>query len=114
MNLNIRYKKKRKISNALNERVREKMVFIIKHLEEDHPVHLVLSEEKDGEHAELSFHYQGHDIISKAIGQNLYEAIDNSIKHASRQLERYLDKTKHHKGDTSIRDLDQGLESNPE
>lgn len=108
MILNVRYKKKRKMSKALYERVEQKMAFIVKHLEDDHPVHMVLWTEKDGEYAELSFHFHGHDVIGKSKGKNFYEAIDGTIKHATRQLERCLKKKQHLKGEVTIREMESG------
>ena len=103
MRLTIRYKKKKKISPAVQERIEHKMERISKFLEVDHPVHLVLKTEKDGEHVEISLHYHGHDIISKGVGKNLFEAIDKSIAIANRQIEKVGHRIKNHKGEKSIR-----------
>jgi ribosomal subunit interface protein len=106
MQLTIRYKKRdRKISQALQERVDKKTEFIQKHLEVDHPVHLILEEEKTGEIAELSFHFHGVDIISKSTKETLYEAIDEVIQNCGRQMEKSIQKMKHHKGEESIKTL---------
>ena len=106
MHLTIRYKKDRKISEALQERIDRKIELIRKHLENDHPVHLILEEGKNQDVAELSFHLHGHDIIAKSAKETLYEAIDEVIEKCSRQMEKALQKHKHHKGEPSIRNLE--------
>jgi ribosomal subunit interface protein len=107
MELSIRYKKKnRRISKAIHERVQKKTAFIAKHLEEDHPVHLILEAAKTEELAEMNFHFRGHDIIAKASAETLYHAIDEVIENCTRQLEKILAKSKHHKGEPSIRTLE--------
>lgn len=103
MHMTIRYRKKGKISAALQERVEKKFEYLRQHVEEDHPVHLMLSKEKDGEHAEVSLHFHGHDIVYKAVAKTLYESIDEAAEHAKRQLEKIVKKMKLGKGKPSIR-----------
>ena len=105
MEISIRYNKERNISDAIYDRVEQKMKHIDHYLEEDHPVHIILTQEKKTEIAEVTFHFHGHDIFAKAEANNLYEAIDQSIKHATRQIEKIVDKMKDHKGNLGLKDL---------
>ena len=104
MHMNVRYKKDRKLSDALLERAEKKMDHIALHLEEDHPVHVILSSEKEGDIAEVSLHYKGHDIFAKSVGKNMFESLDEATANACRQFEKIFEKLKGHRGMESVRE----------
>jgi len=72
--------------------IEEKLGRLERHLQEESPVSLVISEEKPGYIVEISLHDRGSDFLSKASRPELESATEEAVDKMNKQLRRHKDK----------------------
>ncbi|MCD6188060.1 MAG: ribosome-associated translation inhibitor RaiA [Desulfuromusa sp.] len=90
-------------SDALRSYVEEKLARVKKYIEEPIDAQVVLSVQKKINHrAEVVMVAKGLTMKSSESKEDMYAAIDLMVDKIERQLKRYKDKLKRHKGDSGI------------
>ncbi len=90
-------------SDAVRSYVEEKLARVKKYIEEPIDAQVVLSVQKKINHrAEVTMVAKGLTMKSVESREDMYAAIDLMVDKIERQLKRYKDKLKNHKGDTGI------------
>ena len=90
-------------SDAIRSYVEEKLARVKKYIDEPIDAQVVLSvQKKINNRAEVVMVAKGLTMKSTESKEDMYAAIDLMVDKIERQLKRYKDKLKKHKGDTGI------------
>jgi putative sigma-54 modulation protein len=86
------------ITEALKGYVDTKFDRLERHFDDVINVHVILSVEKLRQKAEATIHINGANVFADAVHEDMYAAIDGLIDKLDRQVIKYKEKRKSHRG----------------
>ncbi len=89
------------VTDSMRHYVNEKIGKLEKHFDRLTDVHVVLSVEKLIQKAEATIQVKGSKIFAHAEDSDMYAAIDSLADKLDRQIIKYKEKTKNHRGKTN-------------
>ena len=66
-------------------------------------MHVILSVEKLAQKAEATLHLAGNEVFAEAVNEDMYAAIDALVDKLDRQVIKYKEKLKSHRGNAHNR-----------
>jgi len=86
------------ITDSLRSYVEEKFDRVYKRSDKITDTHVILSVEKLVQRAEATVQLKGNKLFAEAKNEDMYAAIDSLIDKLDRQVVKYKEKTKDHRG----------------
>jgi putative sigma-54 modulation protein len=86
------------ITDSMRSYVQEKLSRLTRHFDHVTNVHVILSVEKLEQKAEATLHLAGNDVFAEAVDEDMYAAIDALVDKLDRQVIKYKEKLKSHRG----------------
>ena len=83
-------------SEALKQHAIEKLEHLRKYVDETAFAHVVLSAEKQIQHADIQINSHGLIMRGKENSSDLYNSIERAVEKIEKQFRRYRDRLKHH------------------
>lgn len=85
-------------SQALKDHIRDKIVKFDKYLIKPETTHVILNVEKDRHSVEINMAENGHTFLAQSDSHDMYAALDEALTKLERQLKKYKEQIKEHKG----------------
>ena len=98
MQLNISARHEAKVSESVKEHIESRLHRSGEHYEKVTRMNVIVDKDAQNNIVEASFHINGKELFAKAVGDNLYAAIDSLGSKVERQLVKVKEKQLSRKG----------------
>ena len=85
-------------SNSLKDHIRDKIVKFDKYLIKPEITHVILNVENGRHCVEINMAENGHNFLAQSDSHDMYVALDEALAKLERQLKKYKEQIKQHKG----------------
>ncbi len=94
------------VTQPLRNYVDTKFERLERHFDHVTNVHVILSIEKLRQKAEATLHLNGANLFADSVHEDMYAAIDGLIDKLDRQVKKYKEKLKDHRGNSGVKNME--------